>query len=188
MVGRCGCADGQERGGEAGEVPMTFPRLMIERLGAMVSPARRNSPGHIDLGRRGETLAARYLEQERGYRLVATNFVTPLGRGVRGQKLSGEIDLVAYDDDTLVFVEVKTRMSDDMVSPVRAVDLRKQRQIARAARRYRRLMKVTAEPYRYDVVGVVMEKDGPRIVLLKGHFDDRVFQRGSYFRRDETSY
>jgi len=108
----------------------------------------------------------------------------PLGRGLRGQKLAAEIDVIAYDDDTLAFIEVKTRTSDDLIAPERAVDLRKQRQIARAARRYRQLMKVYQEPYRYDVVTVLPSPTGDEIELLRGYFDDRVFQRSAYFRRD----
>jgi len=136
---------------------------------------------HLALGRTGEKAAVRYLDRREGYRVVATNFVVPLGRGLRGQKLNAEIDVIAYDGDTLAFVEVKTRSSDELVAPERAVDLRKQRQIARAARRYRQLMKISSEPYRYDVVTLVQEGDGYRIELLRGYFDDRVFQRARFF-------
>jgi putative endonuclease len=120
-----------------------------------------------------------------GYRIVALNFRVPLGRGLHGQKLTAEIDVIAYEGDTLAFVEVKTRTSADLAAPERAVDLRKQRQIARAARRYRQLMKVIEEPYRYDVVTVLPGAKGAEIELLRGYFDDRVFQRSRYFRSDE---
>src|SRR3989442_11508578 len=119
---------------------------------------RRNSTAraaHLELGERGERMAVDYLREYEGYRIVVTNFRVPLGRGLRGQKLTAEIDVIAYDGAMLTFVEVKTRTSDDLVAPERAVDLRKQRQIAKAARRYRRLMKVYEEPYRYDVVTVL---------------------------------
>ena len=136
---------------------------------------------HIILGERGEQLALRFLKEQEGYRIVATNFVVPLGRGLGGNKLTGEIDIVAYEGDTLAFIEVKTRASDQFVAPERAVDLRKQRQIARAARRYRQLMNVLDEPHRYDVVTVVTLGEGDRVELLRSSFDDRVFQRGRYF-------
>jgi putative endonuclease len=139
---------------------------------------------HLELGERGERSALDYLEDYEGYRIVVTNFVVPLGRGLRGQKLTAEIDVIAYDDDTLVFIEVKTRTSDEIVAPERAVDRRKQRQIARAARRYRQLMKVYDEPYRYDVVTVLPSESRDDVVLLRGYFDDRVFQRSRYFRGD----
>jgi putative endonuclease len=137
---------------------------------------------HLELGERGEEKAIEYLSGYEGYQIVATNFLVPLGRGLRGQRLTAEIDVIAYDQDTLAFIEVKTRASDNMVPPERSVDLRKQRQIARAARRYRQLMKVSHEPYRYDVVTVLPSDTGDEIELLRGFFDDRVFQKSRYFR------
>lgn len=139
---------------------------------------------HLQLGERGEQKALEYLADYEGYQIVATNFLVPVGRGLRGQKLTAEIDVIAYDQDTLAFIEVKTRASDDLVPPEHAVNLRKQRQIARAARRYRQLMKVYHEHYRYDVVTVLPSDAGDEIELLRGFFDDRVFQRSRYFRDD----
>jgi len=137
---------------------------------------------HIELGERGERAAVRYLIEREGFEIVATNFRVPIGRGISGQKITAEIDIIAYDRDTLVFVEVKTRTSDVIAAPERAVNLRKQRQIARAARSYRRMMKVAQERYRYDVVSVIAETGGNRIELLRSYFDDRVFRQGRYFR------
>jgi Holliday junction resolvase-like predicted endonuclease len=71
-----------------------------------------------------------------------------------------------------------------MVGPERAVDLRKQRQIARAARRYRQLMSVQVEAYRYDVVTVIARADGVSVELLRGFFDDTVFLRGRFFNKE----
>jgi putative endonuclease len=122
------------------------------------------------------------LKEREGYRIVALNYRVPLGRGLSGQRITGEIDLIAYDGNTLAFVEVKTRTSDEVASPERAVGLRKQRQIARAARRYRQMMNLAGEPYRYDIVSVVPGANDVRIELLKGYFDDSVFQQGRYFR------
>jgi putative endonuclease len=139
---------------------------------------------HLELGEQGERAALHYLKEYEGYDIVATNFRVPLGRGLRGQKLTGEIDIIAYDDDTLVFIEVKTRSSNEFASPERAVDLRKQRQIARVARRYRQLMNVSVEPHRYDVVTVISQARGDRIELLRGYFDDRVFQRSHFFKTE----
>ena len=143
--------------------------------------AKPERASHLELGERGERAALEYLKEREGYEIVAANFLVPLGRGLHDRKLTGEIDIIAYDGNTLVFVEVKTRTSDDFIAPERAVGLRKQRQIARAAHRYRQLMKVTGEPHRYDVVTVVPTKDGNRIEVLRGYFDDGVFQRGRYF-------
>jgi putative endonuclease len=147
-------------------------------------PGRRRAPraAHLELGERGEAAARDYLKHNEYYEIVVTNFRVPLGRALAGQKLTGEIDIIAYDGATLCFVEVKTRSADEFAAPERAVDLRKQRQIARAARRYRQLMKVTTEAYRYDVVTVIARADGPRIELLRGYFDDRVFRRSRFFQ------
>src|ERR687884_496919 len=97
---------------------------------------------HLLLGQRGERLAAEHLERL-GYTLVASNFTLPVGRNLRGALVQAEIDLVAYDGPVLCFIEVKTRASDWFASPEQNVDLRKQRQIARAARVYRRLFGLT---------------------------------------------
>jgi putative endonuclease len=136
----------------------------------------------LELGARGEQMALDYLREYEGYQIVASNFRVPLGRGLRGQKMNAEIDIIAYDGSTLAFVEVKTRTSDDLVAPEHAVNLRKQRQIAKAARRYRQLMRVVAEPYRYDVVTVLRGATGDEVELLRAYFDDRVFQRSRYFK------
>jgi len=158
---------------------------LIDRLKFFLRSGKASRAPHLELGERGERSALDYLTRYEGYRIVAINFRMPLGRGLRGQKLTAEIDIIAYDGDTLAFVEVKTRTSADFVAPERAVDLRKQRQIARAARRYRQLMKVTEEPYRYDVVTVLPSAKGDdEIELLRGYFDDRIFQRARYFRNE----
>ncbi len=146
---------------------------------------RKTRAAHLELGARGERAALEYLKKIEGFAIVAINYRVPLGRNLRGQKITGEIDIIAYDEETLVFIEVKTRTSDALVAPERAVDLRKQRQIARAARRYRQLMKVTQEPHRYDVVTVVSQPAGDKIELLRAYFDDRIFQRGQFFNRED---
>lgn len=137
---------------------------------------------HLALAKIGEDSAVEYLKVREGYSIVARNFQVPLGRGLANKKITGEIDIVAYDSDVLVFVEVKTRSSDDLAPPEAAVTLKKQRQIARTARRYRRMLNVGAEPYRYDVVSIVAGPAGMRIELLKNYFSDAVFQRGRFFR------
>ncbi|MGH9883695.1 MAG: YraN family protein, partial [Pyrinomonadaceae bacterium] len=108
-----------------------------------------------ELGRRGEELAAAYLQQS-GYQLVASNFSVPVGRNRNGAIINVEIDLVAYEGPMLCFVEVKSRASDWFAVPSVNVDLRKQRQITRAARAYRRMFGLTGAPRRYDVVSIVL--------------------------------
>ena len=129
------------------------------------------------LGALGESYAAAYLEQL-GYRLVAANFKLPIGRNRRGAVINAEIDLVAYDGDTLCFVEVKSRASDWFAPPQANVDLRKRRQITRAARAYRQMLGVEDQPHRYDVVTVILGDDAaPRIELLRNFWNDQSVRR-----------
>jgi putative endonuclease len=142
---------------------------------------------HIRLGQRGEELAAAYLLQA-GYRLVAANFSVPVGRSRLGAVINVEIDLVAYECATLCFIEVKSRASAWFAPPEANVDRRKQRQVARAARAYRRMFALEGQPYRYDVVTVVMSENAdelsPEITLLRNFWQEaslRKRQWSNYF-------
>ena len=144
---------------------------------------------HLALGRRGEELAAAYLLQA-GYRLVAANFSVPVGRNRTGAVISVELDLVAYEGPTLCFVEVKSRASDWFAPPEANVDRRKQRQIARAARAYRRMFDLAGAPYRYDVITVVLPGEAGaaaefEIQLLRNYWtEDKLRKRvwsGTYY-------
>jgi len=138
----------------------------------------RDRAQHFELGERGEALAIDQLERL-GYRIVAANFSLPIGRNTRDAIVNAENDVVAYDGPTLCFVEVKTRATTEFAPPQANVDLRKRRQIARAARGYRRLMGLTAAPFRYDVVTVIAKPDdvNPRIELLKGFWTDEQLRK-----------
>ena len=129
------------------------------------------------LGNLGEAYAAAYLEQL-GYRLVAANFTLPVGRNLRGAIINAEIDLVAYEGDTLCFIEVKSRSSEWFAPPQVNVDLRKRRQITRAARVYRQMLGIEDEPHRYDVVTVVFSNDStPQIELLRNFWTDESLRK-----------
>ena len=124
------------------------------------------------LGNLGEVYAVAYLDQL-GYRLVAKNFTLPVGRNLRGAVVTAEIDIVAYDVDTLCFIEVKTRTSDWFAPPQINVDLRKRRQITRAARVYRQMLGIEDEPHRYAVVTVVIgDTATPQIELLRNFWTE----------------
>ena len=129
------------------------------------------------LGELGESYAAAYLEQL-GYRLVAANFTLPVGRNLRGAIINAEIDLVAYDGDTLCFIEVKTRASDWFAPPQVNVDLRKRRQITRAARVYRQMLGIENDAHRYDVVTVVLAGDStPQVELLQNFWTEQSLRK-----------
>lgn len=138
---------------------------------------------HLELGRRGELLAAEHLRAN-GYKLVASNFRVGVGRNRRGAVVQAEIDLVAYDGPVVCFVEVKTRASDRFAAPEANVDLRKQRQVTRAARAYRRILGLSGAPHRYDVVSVVLpppategDAPAPRLELFRGFWTEDKFRK-----------
>jgi putative endonuclease len=96
------------------------------------------------LGRAGEALAARHLEA-RGLRILERGFRTR----------DGEIDLVAADGGTVVFVEVKARSGTACGRPAEAVHARKQRRLVRAARIWLHRHGATESPCRFDVVEIL---------------------------------
>jgi putative endonuclease len=139
------------------------------------------------IGQHGEELAAAYLEQQ-GYRLVAANVTLPVGRNRRGAIVNAEIDLVAYDQSTLCFIEVKTRSSDWFAPPQANVDLRKQRQIARAARAYRHMLGLDQAPYRYDVVSIVLPSEAAaearlQIEILRSFWNEDKLRKRNWTER-----
>lgn len=132
------------------------------------------------LGDLGEQMAAEYLARC-GFRLVASNFTVPVGRNTRGVQVTGEIDLIALDGDKLCFIEVKTRRSAEFAGPLSAVDLRKQRQITRTARIYRRIFGLKDIAYRFDVVTVLLEKgEEPEIELVRGFWTEAKFRKKAW--------
>ncbi|MEQ1604786.1 MAG: YraN family protein [Pyrinomonadaceae bacterium] len=137
------------------------------------APSQRTS----ELGVRGESLAAEYLVRD-GYRIVVTNFKVPVGRNSKGVQVTGEIDIIALDGDTLCFIEVKTRRSDDFAPVIAAVDTRKQRQITRTSKMYRKLFAVRDLHYRFDVVTVLAIRNGePKVELTKGFWSGSKFKK-----------
>ncbi len=129
------------------------------------------------LGEKGEGLAANYLI-EQGYRLVVSNFKAPVGRNSKGVQVTGEIDIIALDGETLTFIEVKTRRSDDFTPVITNVNTRKQRQIIRTAKVYRKIFGIRDMVFRYDVVTVLMPKHAePIIELAKGFWSESKFRK-----------
>ena len=142
---------------------------------SIISPEKNQSLRAF--GDVGEELAAAYLRR-RGYVIVMANFTVPVGRNRNEAQVTAEIDLVALDGDTLCFVEVKTRTSEAFAPPLSAIDIRKQRQITRAAKVYRRIFNVRDIPVRYDAVTVVPRLVGrPKIELVKGFWNDHRFRK-----------
>lgn len=113
------------------------------------------------LGERGECAAARYLKR-RGYKILA-----------RGDRLlPGELDLVALDRETIVFVEVKTRRSAEAGHPAESVNAAKQRRLTRLAVTFLKRHGLLERPARFDVVAVTWpEGSRPTIEHFKNAFD-----------------
>jgi len=115
------------------------------------------------VGARGEKAAARYLRRK-GYKILLKNF--------RSGK--AEVDIVARHKDWLVFVEVKTRETEEFGAPSEAVQRDKQRNLSKAAVDYLRLLGNPRIHFRFDIVEVVQRKGVRRpddIRLIENAFD-----------------
>jgi putative endonuclease len=144
----------------AGHVAAGFDAL-AERLGRLARSrtADDSRGGRKRLGDAGERMAARHLRR-RGYRIVARNF----------RDGGGEIDLVAMDGETLVFVEVKTRRDDAAGAPLEAVDARKQERLRRAAQAFAARHRAARRAMRFDVVAISGSGRSRRIELIQDAF------------------
>jgi len=111
-------------------------------------------------GEAGEALAARLLKK-RGYKIIETNYRTPLG----------EIDIIARDGDTLVFVEVKARQTGQFGAPKWAVTPRKQRKISMVALYYLKTTGQSRAKARFDVVSIRSAPPQPEVEIIRNAFD-----------------
>lgn len=146
-------------------------------MASILSITKTSKATAPSLGERGERLAVEHLIK-RGYRIVVTNFKVPVGRNSKGVAVTGEIDVIALDGETLVFVEVKTRRSEEFTPAITAVDNRKQRQITRTSRVYRRIFNLMEMQCRFDVVTVVMrEGEAATITLTKGFWSEKNYRK-----------
>jgi len=132
---------------------MSLRQLLARWLGRLLPPE--------SLGNRGERLAASYLRRL-GYKIISRSATGKLG----------ELDLVALDGQTVVFVEVKTRQSADQGHPAEAVDRQKQHRLTRVALGYLRRHGLLEHPARFDVVAITWPLDGkPQVEHIKGAFE-----------------
>ena len=111
------------------------------------------------LGDAGEDLAAAALKKQ-GYKILERNYVCPLG----------EIDLIARQGKTYVFIEVKTRKNDRFGAPQEAVNSTKQRKLRLLADYYLKQKRLGEVDMRFDVVGITMAADGPRLEIIQNAF------------------
>jgi putative endonuclease len=124
---------------------------IFERIKAKLK--REEKPEHLRRGELGEHAAKKHL-QRLGLKFLTANF----------RSKRGEIDLVFRDDDCLVFVEVKTRSSEDWTRPAAAVNARKRRLLTQTALDYLRLLKNPPVKIRFDIVEVLLQDGNVREV------------------------
>jgi putative endonuclease len=118
------------------------------------------SSGRMRTGKRGEDIACAYLKR-RGYRIVERNYKCPLG----------ELDIMARDGDAIVFVEVKSRKSEEFGDPQLAVGLEKQKKVSRMSLTYLKEKHLYPCNARFDVVAIKMLPDGITIELIQNAFE-----------------
>jgi putative endonuclease len=113
------------------------------------------------LGDRGEDAAAKFLKRQ-GFHILARGLDSPLG----------ELDIVAVDGRTVVFVEVKTRRTDDAGRPSEAIDQRKEQRMTQAALAYLKSNRLLNYSARFDVVAIMWPDDArkPAIEHFKNAF------------------
>lgn len=112
----------------------------LDRVSKMFKPGQ---PVGGDLGGRGENVAARFL-RDLGYKVLIRNYKTELG----------EVDIIARDGNTIVFVEVKTRVTDEP-TPEDQVNDPKRHQMTKAAKQYMARYGTPQPPARFDVVAII---------------------------------
>jgi putative endonuclease len=114
----------------------------------------------LDLGRWGEDLALKKVKKL-GYRCIARNYRCPLG----------EVDLIARDGDTLVFIEIKTRRGRSLEYAKEAVNQRKRRQLSKVALAYMKANGFEDASARFDVVVTNLNGGKQEIEVVRNAFD-----------------
>ena len=113
---------------------------------------------HNDLGKRGEEIAAGFLEKK-GYQILETNW----------RQWRNEIDVIAMDGKYLVIIEVKTRQSNYFGEPETAVTRDKQRALIRAANAYVRYKNINCD-VRFDILSILISKTSEQIHHIEDAF------------------
>jgi len=114
----------------------------------------------LELGHLGEELAFKEVRRL-GYKEIERNYRCPLG----------EVDLIARDGDTLVFLEIKTRKGRPLGYAKEAVNERKKRQISKVALTYMKNKKCFGVKARFDVVAVSLGQGKPELEVIKNAFE-----------------
>ena len=111
------------------------------------------------IGKRAEDVAADYLKKK-GYRIIKRNFSNRIG----------EIDIIAFEDGQLIFIEVKARKNCLYGLPMESVNFRKQKKVRRVAEAYMQQFGMPDSGCRFDVVSIMLNKHKEKIELIKNAF------------------
>ncbi len=141
-----------------------WQRMIQVASGALLR--RQNLSAEARLGRQGEEAAYWHLRRQ-GFIMVARNY--------HPAELRGEIDLIGWEGETLVFVEVRTRSATPLRLPEATVDAEKQQHVIAAAREYRRRANRLAARFRFDLVSVLATPAGMEIQHFRNAFSERAF-------------
>jgi putative endonuclease len=136
--------------------------LGLDRLARRRGLRRRKLPAHLVAGERGE-LEALFFLRSQGFTVVERRWRTPESRG--------DLDLIAWEGETLCFVEVKTRTARDQTPAALAVDRDKRRMLREMGRAYLRTLPRAQRSTvlrRFDIVSVYLLEDGAACELLRG--------------------
>lgn len=124
-----------------------------------IQPSKK--PFHLSLGDRGEIIAGAFLS-EKGYKILDKKVRAPFG----------ELDLVAQNKDVLVFVEVKTRSSEQFGAPEEAVNAQKQKQMVKLAEWYAQKNTLSKMKMRFDVIAILYNGvNAPQIRHIQHAFE-----------------
>ncbi len=129
---------------------------LLQRVARWLNP--KTLPPHLQAGRLGEKAARKHLQRQ-GLKFLTSNFRTK----------RGEIDLVMRDKDCLVFVEVKTRSSEEWVRPAAAVDRERRERLTHCGLDYLKLLRKPKVKVRFDIVEVLLDNGAVREVRHLPH-------------------
>jgi len=119
---------------------------------------QKSQPPHLELGRRGEELAADWLESKD---------IRVLERNYHFEK--AEVDIIAYNGKQIIFVEVKTRTDNRFSEPEDAVNTEKKKSLIKVAGAWLYERKMEGAPVRFDIISVLLKPGSPKPVF--NHFE-----------------
>jgi putative endonuclease len=153
------------------------PVISLQKLKASFTRKQYKLPPEAtrsERGRFGEDLAARYCRKKLGYREICRNWSCP----------QGEIDLICRDHGVLVFIEVRTRAGNALISGAHSVDAKKKKKLRRACRSYLYQLKHSVPHFRFDIIQITLSKNGDgkvrhfiNISLFSKHFSAQSYSK-----------